>query len=1013
MQKINCILISITFIFYSFVLSAQGKIEINGKVVDTKGEALVGAYVLETGTNNGVMIDSDGKFNLSVSRGASITVSMLGYANQTVNIGDKTFFEIVLKDDAALLDEVVVVGFGTQKRKDLTSSIATVKSSEIENMPMANALASIQGRVAGVQITNSGSPGSTPSVRIRGTGSTTNSNPLYVVDGMIVDDISYLGPNDVESMSVLRDASAAAIYGVRAANGVILVSTKKGVSDGKIRVFANAFVGVKAPSHILEMVNTNEFVTLYNERISMSGESVPLLSPDQFTHSTAWFDEVLRSSFTNNVDVYIQGGNEKSTYNVGVRQMTDNGLVKEDDYSKMGLRANYDFKFNKNISAGLNMIVSSSKSRPGAGVLSQAFQAVPMLGITNSDGTYCDPSDINGYKPADNNRNPLASIHYNNKWANSLSSIISGYLDVTFLKNFNFRSTIGVTPTFSKGVTYIPVYKVGESNQKNDKSELTKYANDKNSFSWDNILSFENSFGKHNFKLMAGYSYREQIFNNLSAKATDIVELPEISQSFLFLTLGKGPQYAMSVSDDGGKQVQIGYLARINYDYNQKYLLNATIRVDGSSMFPKKNRWGYFPSLGLGWVISKEDFMRNSGIDFLKLRVGWGLLGNDRIPSNLYQMTVGNGAPIIFGPSQNTGDGQVFNTSSITQSFNPNLLWEVVDETNVGLDITVLNNKLSFTADYYYKLTRDAIFSTTSLGSSGLNSSGVWGNYANILNQGIELSLNWQDKIGKLNYNLNLNLTYNKNEMKKISAAGASFIDMKDQTNNIGPLTRTYTGRPVGEFFGYKSIGVFQTPEEINSYPHLANTKPGHLKFEDVNGDGKIDEMDRTAIGNPNPPFIYGFNIGLDYKGFDLNVFCQGVLGNKIYNENRMLMSLTRNFDKEFYDKRWTSPGSSNDYPSTLILPGDLRTSNSFYVEDGSYFRIKNIQLGYSIPKSILNTLKVEKIRFYASVENAFTFFKYNGFSPEVSSNNPLWTGINNGVYPLSSIYTFGVNLIF
>lgn len=1022
LKQVLCSIAFLLFVFCSESIYAQNKHQITGRVLDGAGETIIGASVTETGTTNGTVTDVDGSFSLSVSPNSSITISLIGYISQTIAVKGEKNFNIVLQEDTKLLDEVVVVGYGTQKKKDLTSSIATIDSKALANQAVANPVAAMQGRMTGVQVTNSGEPGSSPSIKIRGTGSVYSTKPLYVIDGMILDNMDHLSPSDIENISVLKDASASAIYGIRAAGGVVLVTTKKGSKDGKLNVSFNSYIGIKKASHIQKMVNTPEYITLHNEKINMmnqyglSNSTVGLIDPSKHTAYTKWFDEVLNSTYTNNQDISISGGTERATYNVGLNHLKDDGLIKNDNYERIGLRASYDYKISKYVDAGINIITTSSKANPANGlVLNYAYQAIPFLTPRDENGEFSDPSNINGFK-VDSSNNPSATLFYNHRWRNSFNSSTNGYINIKFLENFAFRSTVGVNKNFGTSVTYNPRYAIGESTQKNAMNTLNKNNNNSTNISFDNILNYENSFAKlHNVKAMVGYTYLQYKYDYVNTSAKDLVDIPKVDQSFLYIGVGKGSKYGAEISDGGDKVVQLGFVSRLSYDYAHKYLLNATMRIDQSSKFPENNRTGYFPSVGLGWVVSEEPFMKEiSSIDFLKIRAGWGLLGNDNIPNSIYKPITSGGTPIIWGPNQNAGEGDVAPSETVDRSFNPDLKWEIVDERNIGFDMSLLNQRLDLTFDYYYKLTKDAVFPVTALGSSGMNSSGTWGNYANILNKGVELSLNWKDKIGDLGYNIGINGSYNKNEVTKISLAAAKYIMAGDNDNNITPLTRTQVGRPVGEFYGYNVIGVFQDQNQIDNTPHQLNTIPGHLIFEDVNKDGKIDEGDRTAIGNPNPPFTYGISLGLEYKGFDFNLFCQGVSGNKIINENRMLMSLTGNYDKDFYENRWTGPGSSNSYPSALIMAGsNKRIMSSFYVEDGSYFRIKNIQLGYTFPESVTQKLKVQKVRWYLNAENPFTFFKYNGFSPEVSSSNPLLTGVNRGVYPLASVYTLGLNLTF
>jgi len=1000
------------------VLNKQDAKSVTGTVTDENGEPIIGASVLVKDTKKGTITNYEGSFSLDTDANVVLVISYIGYTSKEIKLNGQSHINVKLEEDTQNLDEVVVVGYGTQRKKDLTSSIATIGAAEIANQTVSNAMSSIQGRLAGVQITNSGSPGSTPSIVIRGTGSIYSSNPLYVVDGVIVNDISYLGPNDVESMSVLRDASASAIYGVQAANGVILVTTKRGTKDGKTKVSFNSYVGQKKASQLMQMANTSEWITLWNERMDFDGSAASLakkLDPTLAWANTRWFNEVLSSSITDSEDINIQGGNDKSIYNIGLNHLTDNGLIKNDNYSKSSMRANYEIKVNKSIDVGMSLVVSATKSNPApGGLLLDAFRAIPLFAPMSNDSTYTDPTTINGFVP-EIQPNPSAKLFYNHQWANNVNAFANAFVNLKLLKNIELKSIIGFNPSYGNSINYSPKYQVS-ANIKNATSNISKNSYNNLTYSWDNTLTYSNSFkNSHNFKIMLGSTYRETTTNYLSGTATDIVEIPEINSSYLFLTIGKASATSTIIASDGGsKIVQIGYMGRVNYDYLNKYLFNFTMRADASSKFPENNRWGYFPSVGLGWVLSEENFIKNiEKINFMKLRGGWGMLGNSNIPSNLYQLTTSNGTSVIFGPEQNTGIGPVTPAVTIKNSFNPDLRWEIVNETNIGLDVAMFRNKLSTSLDWYYKLTQDAIFATTALGSTGLNANGVWGNFADILNTGVELSVSWKDKIGKFGYDIGINGTYNKNIVKSISASGASYYDKGDASNNITPLTRTMIGQSVGEFFGYNAIGVFQNQTEIDAYPHLQNTKPGHLIFEDVNGDKVLDAKDRTSIGNPNPPLTYGFSLGMNYNNFDFNVFTQGVFGNKIFNENRLLMYTTRNFDKAFYENRWTGEGTTNTYPSVLINAGDPRTISSFYVENGSYFRIKSVQIGYSLPKTILNKVKIDKLRFFVNAENPITFFKYNGFSPEVSTSDPLMRGVNNGVYPLSSIYSFGINLIF
>ncbi|MDP4276473.1 MAG: TonB-dependent receptor [Bacteroidota bacterium] len=990
----------------------NGVRKISGVIMDQDGKAIIGASIVSKSSGKGTVTDTEGKYKLDVPDNSIVQVSYVGYESKIILVKNSSVIDIRLRESSHALDEVVVVGYGTQRKKDLTSSIVTVNSDEIANLSVSNVASALQGRMSGVQITKDGSPGSSPSIRIRGTGSIYNTSPLYVVDGMIVDNIDYLGQNDIENISVLKDASASAIYGIRAANGVIMVTTKKGTKDGKLNVFFNSYAGIKTPSNLLKQANGEQYVTLYNEKMNYLGSPENEVSYSTFNTSTDWVKEVTTSSFTNSDDVSLKGGTEKSSYNVGINYLKEDGLIKDNTYGRLGMRASYDFKVSKNVQTGMNIAFTSATSKPYNGdLLLQAFKGLPIMAAKNADGTFVDPISL--AISVGQSSNPAATLYYNHQWNNAYNALANFYIDVALLKNLSFKTTLGFNPNLNRYVSFTPIYDVG-SFQKNTTNSLSKSRTDNLNTSWDNTLTYEKTINEdHNFKAMVGYSYRIQTTDYLSASATGLVDLPEINQSYLFLTLGSTDSYAVSASDGGSKTVQIGYMSRLNYDYKHKYLLNFTMRADGSSKFPSNNRWGYFPSVGTGWVISQEPFMKDlSGINFLKLRAGWGLLGNDNIPSNIYSPVVDNSnyRSVIFGSTQNSGNGAVSHAATVTQSYNPNLKWEMVNETNIGLDITAMDNHLTGAIDWYRKMTTNAIFSTTALGSSGIDPSGVWGNYADILNTGIELNAGWQTKVtDKFSYSLEGNFTYNINKMDKISAAGASYYDAS--YSDSPTITRTTEGHSIGEFFGYKAIGVFQNEEEIAAKPHLLGTIPGDLIFKDVNGDGNIDASDRTYLGNPNPPFIYGFNVGLKYASFDANLFCQGVAGNKIFNANRMLRYQTENYDWDFYNHRWHGEGTSNSYPSAVM--SNPTTPNSFYVESGSYFRLKTVQIGYTLPFGTVTRLGMQKVRCYLNAENPLTIFGYHGYSPEVSSSNPLMSGADRGVYPLCSIYSFGVNLVF
>ena len=1014
--------------------TGKEKKDISGVITDENGEPVIGATVRLKGSGSGTITNMDGQFALTASAGEELEISYVGCITQNIKIGDNNSFKVVLKEDAQNLEEVVVVGYGgTQKKKDLTSAIATIGGKELSNQTVSNAVAAMQGRLSGVQVTNSGSPGSSPSIRIRGTGSIYIANPIYVVDGMIVDDISYLGPNDIESMSVLKDASASAIYGVRAANGVIMVTTKRGAKEGKIKVDFNAYVGVKTPSHVHELINGPEYVTLYNEYMEMTDNPQAVIDPNNFTTSTNWFDEVLTSTFTCNEDITIRDGNDRSTFSVGVNHLKEDGLVKNDNYERLGLRANYDFKISKSITTGLNFVVSSIKANPAPGsLLSGIYRTSPLLPTREQNGgEFGNPENVNGFDTQGNN--PEVTLYYNHQWRNNIKAVINGFIDIKFLKNFTLRSTLGFNPSYGTSVNYQPKYEIS-SKLKHATNDLSKSSSNNMALSWDNTLTYEKTFAQdHSLKVMVGYSYRETTTNSLTGSAEDIIDIPEINQSYLFLTIGKGANYTMKVSDSGSKIVQIGYLGRINYDYKHRYLLNATLRADASSKFPANNRRGIFPSVGLGWVISEEPFMQGSGIDFMKLRAGWGLLGNDNIPSNLYQLSTSNGTSIIFGPEQNSGTGSgVSSAVTVNKQYNPDLRWEVVNETNIGLDMNFFSNRLSTSLDWYYKLTQDAIFATTALGSSGLSSSGVWGNFADILNTGFEVSASWSDRIGEFSYNIGANFTFNKNEVLELAENQSTLLTSAtfDKDYNSQPSYIAKVGYPMGLMYGYIYEGTYKYDDFTqsgNSYtlkanvPHYtseSNTQPGMPKYKDINGDGIIDTNDRTIIGRGLPIHTGGFTNSFEYKGFDLSVFFQWSYGNDILNANRLFFESSNNKSRELnqyasYADRWTPDNPDSDIPAATTSASN-KLFSSRVIEDGSFLRLKTVTLGYTFPTKLIAKAKLSSARVYLAAQNLWTWTSYSGYDPEVSiRNSALTPGLDFSSYPRAYSVSFGVSLGF
>ncbi|MBB5397074.1 TonB-dependent receptor [Mucilaginibacter sp. AK015] len=1000
------------FTFLSTAVFAQN-VTIKGKVTDAKtGEALIGVTVGVKGTTTGTQTDVNGAFQLSAASNATLQVSYIGYTTQDIAITGQTTLDIKLQPTTNELQGVVVVGYGTQRKIDVTGSVAQIKGSEISKQSSINPISSLQGKVAGVQITNSGAPGASPTVRIRGAGTIYgNANPLYVVDGVWNEDISFLNPNDIESISVLKDASSEAIYGIRAANGVILITTKKGTKNSGAKISYDGFIGTQVVTNDFKMATGPEYATLVNELDERSGVTPRYADPNSFG-TTDWAQQVLRSGLINNHNLSINGGGEKSTYSVSFGYLKQQGTVETNSFDRYTMRIKNDFDISKALKIGYTVAGSMNNSHDIDGsIFHQIFAAVPITPVRYADGTYGDPNDFNVTSSA--MFNPQVTLDFFSQRSKNYRLNGSAYADLKFANHFTFHTSVGGDFGQGQVVNYAPVYQATLA-QQNSNSLLTLTDNKTRNWIIENTLTYDNTFGDHNLKVLVGQGAQSYRYNQTIASATDV---PDNGNGYY---LSQGKNYNLKDIDAGGGypfyNTVSSYFARVNYSFKNKYLLNATMRADGSSKFSDPNKWGYFPSVGAGWVISEESFMKDQHVfNSLKLRGSWGKIGNMSVPANLSITTVTQTPQFIYvGPDGYTAPGA--NVNTITP---PVTYWERGVGTDVGIEASLLNDRLFAEVDFYNKKTEKAIFDIPILGSLGTSGSSIIGNQATFQNQGFEFLLSWKDKIGSdFSYSIGGNLGINDNKVLEVSSGRNPIYQAVSTPGSNNFNTRTVVGEPIGQFYGLKVVGIFQTDAEVAAYKNKAGGKiqpeaiAGNFKYQDTNGDGIIDDKDRVVLGNPNPKFTYGFNTYFAYKSFDLTADFQGVAGVQIYNANVGLRFGTENFSQDFYNNRWHGEGTSNTYPSAFIAGGQNNRSNSFYVEDGSYFRIRNLQLGYTLPSAITNSLKIAKVRLYANAQNAFNFFSYKGFSPEVGGG-PTRAGVDVNVYPLYATYNFGVNVTF
>ena len=998
MKKLLTLLLA--FAALSLSARAQGGYMVQGVVQDALGP-VIGATIIEVGTSNGTTTGLDGEFELRVeSASALVEVSCIGYASQ--QFVAQAFPPLVtLSEDSQFLDEVVVVGYGTQKSKDLTAPIVTVKGDELSKQISANPMSALQGMMSGVQVIQSGAPGAGPSVKIRGVGSIGDyAKPLYVVDGVFVDNIDFLSGSDIESLTVLKDASAAAIYGVRAANGVVLVTTRKG-AYGHVNVAYDGYVGVQVPTHIMPLTNTAQYVELMNEANVNTLGYTPL-DASTYPGDTDWYATLVHPALTHSHSIDLSGANDGTNYSIGLSYYYQDGIMNytENDYTRLNLRTRLDQKATSWLSIGMNNVLSRTMSNNAdAGAYYQAFVNPPVYNIYNDANTDAYPEKFDSpqlYGLANSYGNPVANAYYHMNYGSGLKDVFSVYADFTIIpEKLKFKTSYNLDFSFSDGQSYSPEFYVGGS-QGSSRSSLSK------TYSYglyqilDNVLSYNDSRGADSWTLMLGQSTRWQEGYSLTGIAYDV---PNFDRSSRYLTTGS---YKNRNSGDGASIYHgLSFFSRATWNHADKYLATVTFRADGSSKYQQK--WGFFPSVGLGWNISNEPFMQGQTLfDYLKLRASWGMLGNDNVPANSTMIVGATGvaASGVFG------EGNVIDGVAAQTVYQNYLKWEVVNELNVGFDMAFFHNRLTAELDYYNRITNNVVFYAPI--ATGGGTATLLANNGSVMNQGVELSVNWAEQRGDFSYNVNFNATTIANKVLRLEGRD----EIPGAMVNGVYSTSTRVGYPIGSFWGYKIDGVYASDKEALTAP-VSQTimEKGFFKYADQNGDNVINDADRTYLGSPIPWLILGLNAGFNWRNWDASFLLNLQLGNKILNAKRMNRSTfpDANYDLDFYENRWTKDNKSDTYPSADAYgTAFVQRANDFFVEDGSFFRVQNIQIGYTfhgIPG-------VKSLRAYFSAQRPLSLFRYNGFTTEIGGS-PIESGIDSSVYPMQSIYTVGASFNF
>lgn len=1013
----------IGFLMFPILIFAQQQISISGTILEkSTGDPAIGVSVLVKGTNNGTVTDIDGKYTLAnVSSNATLVFSYIGMTTVEENVNGRTTINVSLSEDVKALQEVVVIGYGSAKKRDLTGSIASIKAEDIANMPSANPLASLQGKVAGVQVVNTGRAGQDPEIRIRGTNSINGYKPLYIVDGLFSDNINYINPADIESMEILKDPSSLAIFGVRGANGVIIISTKR-AKEGQTIVNINSSIGFKHIYDRIDVTNAAQFRELYDEQRKNQGAGA--YDYTNWGADTNWQDEMFQTGLITNNNVSITGSTDKSKFYLGLGYTSEEGSIDTEKFSKITVNLNSDYNVTDFLKFGFQVNAAKNKL-PDAKQVASIVRAAPIAPIFYD---YTDPitntTETLLHTMPDFQRaqlwNPMVETYIRGNHNLGVNHRAAGniYGELNFLKNFTFKTTFSLDFAINEARSFSPVVYFynpeiqGKENMQN-KQTITQLKSTEYTAQGDHILTYQNMFdNKHSLTLTAGLTTNYREFSLLDGERSELLNkiyfsVPNDNTDKWWLSSlnseGARNQY------DSGKIYQwsrftMSYLLRGLYNYDNKYLFNASYRRDGSSVFRGVgNTWENFYSFGGGWVMSEEKFMEDQTlIDHLKLKASWGVLGtentginiNNYYPSYPGLTSVGSA---IFGPSEEIIPGytKIYNVQ--------NLKWEKTYSWEAGFEMNLLNQRLRLEPVYYSKRTKDIIVLLDARGGA-FNS---LENLGDIENKGLEMSASWSDKIADsgFNYSVGANLTTISNKVVTLG---------RDEGDAIyDGMARTVAGQPIGYFYGYVVEGVYQNNEDIKqSAPNTVySVKPGDLKFKDVDKSGSIDQNDRTMIGNPTPDFTYGFNVNLGYKGFDLAVDMMGVYGNEIYRDWDVSSFAQFNYLTTRMS-RWNGEGTSNWEPILEPSRAVNRAYSSYFIEDGSFFRIRNLQLGYTFSPTLLNKVYMKALRVYANVQNLKTWTKNSGYTPEIGGSATK-SGVDTGTYPMPAVYTFGVNITF
>lgn len=1012
-------LVSLVFLFTFFSIHAQQR-TISGKVMDAEtGEALIGATVQITGSTTGTVTNVEGEYSLQVPGSGTVLIfSYVGYESEERAVADNFRIDVSLAPSSTELEDVVVIGYGVKKKADLSSAISVVTAEEISRSGAPSFDNALQGRASGVLVSQtSGMPGSTPSVKIRGIGSINqDSEPLYLIDGVPTGNLFALNPNDIESIQILKDASATAIYGAQASNGVILINTKKGQS-GKTKFSFSAERGVSFFSNKIDMMNAEEYATFMDSAYTIAREryGVDQNFPVAYTDSmralngwidTDWQDELTQRGTKENYNLNVSGGSDLITYSGSGGYYSEEGTLISTGVERYTLRFNSDAKIKDWFRIGESILLSRINTDRGADFAWGSMISSPLMPVYNEEnlGGFAGPDPL--YTGKNERTNPVAETLLRDLQEQSSKILASIYAEVDILKNLTYKFQLGYDFDKGSNTNWLPKYELG-GGRSNSVSSLTKYESAGNKWIADNTLTFSETFGNHNITALAGYSAQYSHWEYVNVVGSEFTDdnINVLSQA----------QQLTSASGEINEHKLMSQFGRLMWDYKSKYLFSGTIRRDGSSNFGPENKFGYFPSFSAAWKIN-EDLLRNvDQINLLKLRIGWGATGNQDIPAFAYLALLNKPTDFryVFGEDQATVFGQ-----GLFESFgNKDIRWEAAKMWNFGVDLYAFRNKLQVTAEYYIKNQDGMLVQITLPGMYGLgqddididiSSANPWVNLGEISNRGLDLSVQYSNMEGAFRYSVNGNFTTIKNR-----------VDYLPYNSYINSDHITKVGHTIGSFYGYIADGIFQSQEEIDNHAEQEDdTAPGDIRYVDVNRDGKINQNDLTVIGKPLPDATFGLGVELFYRNFDFSAFAYGMLDVDVFNVLRQRIGVAT--DKDGLDNNkladaldfWSETNPTNGMTRAHVIdPNNNARFSTWFLEDASFVRIKDIQLGYTFPQSMVNRIGLSRLRIYLAGSNLFVFTEYSGYDPEIGSKSPITAGEDGGRYPVPRSYLVGLQI--